>query len=58
MVEELRNHLDGSELTSSIFTTNIGLTPKVPIVDVASTVKDFIKEGKVVHFGLSEASAK
>jgi aryl-alcohol dehydrogenase-like predicted oxidoreductase len=26
--------------------------------DVASTVKDLIKEGKVVHFGLSEASAK
>ena len=32
--------------------------PKVPIKDVASTVKDLIKEGKVVHFGLSEASAK
>jgi aryl-alcohol dehydrogenase-like predicted oxidoreductase len=32
--------------------------PKVPIEDVASTVKDLIKEGKVVHFGLSEASAK
>jgi aryl-alcohol dehydrogenase-like predicted oxidoreductase len=25
--------------------------------DVASTVKDLIKEGKVLHFGLSEASA-
>jgi aryl-alcohol dehydrogenase-like predicted oxidoreductase len=32
--------------------------PKVPIEDVASTVKDLIKEGKVVHFGLFEASAK
>jgi aryl-alcohol dehydrogenase-like predicted oxidoreductase len=32
--------------------------PKVPIEDVAATVKDLIKEGKVLHFGLSEASAK
>jgi aryl-alcohol dehydrogenase-like predicted oxidoreductase len=29
--------------------------PKVPIEDVAGTVKDLIKEGKVLHFGLSEA---
>ena len=32
--------------------------PKVPIEDVASAIKDLIKEGKVLHFGLSEASAK
>jgi len=32
--------------------------PKVPIEDVAGTVKDLIKQGKVLHFGLSEASAK
>lgn len=31
--------------------------PKVPIEDVAGTVKDLIVEGKVLHFGLSEASA-
>ena len=31
--------------------------PNVPIEDVASTVKDLIKEGKVKHFGLSEAGA-
>jgi aryl-alcohol dehydrogenase-like predicted oxidoreductase len=30
----------------------------VPIEDVAGTVKDLIQEGKVKHFGLSEASAK
>ena len=30
----------------------------VPIEDVAGTVKDLIKEGKVKHFGLSEASVK
>ena len=32
--------------------------PDVPIEDVANTVKDLIKAGKVLHFGLSEASAK
>lgn len=30
--------------------------PNVPIEDVAGTVKDLIKEGKALHFGLSEAS--
>lgn len=32
--------------------------PKVPIEDVAGTVKDLIKEGKVKHFGLSEAGVE
>ena len=31
--------------------------PAVPIEDVAGTVKALIEEGKVRHFGLSEASA-
>lgn len=31
--------------------------PEVPIEDVAGTVRDLISEGKVRHFGLSEASA-
>jgi aryl-alcohol dehydrogenase-like predicted oxidoreductase len=31
--------------------------PVVPIEDVAGTVRDLIKEGKVRHFGLSEAGA-
>ena len=31
--------------------------PSVPIEDVAGTVKDLIKEGKVKYFGLSEAGA-
>ncbi|HDS1557206.1 aldo/keto reductase [Stenotrophomonas maltophilia] len=31
--------------------------PNVPIEDVAGTVRDLIAEGKVGHFGLSEASA-
>jgi aryl-alcohol dehydrogenase-like predicted oxidoreductase len=34
------------------------LDPSVPIEDVAGAVKDLIREGKVLHFGLSEASAR
>jgi aryl-alcohol dehydrogenase-like predicted oxidoreductase len=32
--------------------------PEVPMEDVAGTVKDLIAEGKVLWFGMSEASAK
>jgi len=32
--------------------------PNVPIEDVAGTVRDLIHEGKVLHFGLSEPSAR
>jgi aryl-alcohol dehydrogenase-like predicted oxidoreductase len=32
--------------------------PGVPIEDVAGAVKDLIQQGKVKHFGLSEAAAK
>jgi aryl-alcohol dehydrogenase-like predicted oxidoreductase len=32
--------------------------PEVPIEDVAGAVKDLIREGKVKHFGLSEAGAQ
>lgn len=32
--------------------------PNTPIEDVAGTVKDLIGEGKVLHFGLSEAGAQ
>ena len=32
--------------------------PNVPMADVAGTVKDLIQEGKVKHFGLSEAGAQ
>ncbi len=32
--------------------------PEVPIEDVAGTVKDLIAEGKVKHFGLSEAGPR
>jgi aryl-alcohol dehydrogenase-like predicted oxidoreductase len=32
--------------------------PNVPMEDVAGTVKDLIAEGKVLHFGLSEAGVE
>ncbi len=32
--------------------------PNVPIEDVAGAIKDLIAEGKVLHFGLSEPSAR
>lgn len=32
--------------------------PEVPMEDVAGTVKDLIREGKVKHFGLSEAGVQ
>ncbi|WP_019669970.1 aldo/keto reductase [Eudoraea adriatica] len=32
------------------------LDPNVPVEDVAGTVKNLIKEGKALHFGLSEVS--
>jgi aryl-alcohol dehydrogenase-like predicted oxidoreductase len=32
--------------------------PQVPIEDVAGTVKELIQDGKVKHFGMSEASAE
>lgn len=32
--------------------------PEVPIEDVAGTVKELIRQGKVKHFGMSEAAAK
>jgi aryl-alcohol dehydrogenase-like predicted oxidoreductase len=32
--------------------------PSVPVEDVAGTVKDLIRQGKVKHFGMSEAGAE
>lgn len=34
------------------------LDPKVPIEDVAGTVKELIQQGKVKHFGMSEAGVE
>ena len=32
--------------------------PQVPLDDVAGAVKDLIQQGKIRHFGLSEAGAR
>lgn len=34
------------------------IDPTVPIEEVAGTISDLIAEGKVLHWGLSEASAE
>src|ERR1700756_4533029 len=34
------------------------IDPNVPIEEVAGTVRDLIREGKVKHFGMSEAGAQ
>ena len=60
--EHIRKALEGS--LKRLRTDRIDLyyqhrvDPKVPIEDVAGAIKGLIKEGKVLHFGLSEASAK
>lgn len=60
--ESLRKHLEGS--LQRLKTDYIDLyyvhrvDPKVPIEDVALAMKQFKKEGKIRHWGLSEASAE
>ena len=60
--ERIRKALEGS--LKRLRTDHVDLyyqhrvDPKVPIEDVAGTIKGLIEEGKVLHFGLSEASAK
>jgi aryl-alcohol dehydrogenase-like predicted oxidoreductase len=60
--EHIRETVDG--MLKRLKTDRIDLLyqhrvdPNVPIEDVAGTVKDLIKAGKVKHFGLSEPSAR
>lgn len=59
--EHIRNVIEGS--LKRLRTDRIDLyyqhrvDPAVPIEEVAGAVKDLIAQGKVLHFGLSEASA-
>ncbi|WP_433122020.1 aldo/keto reductase [Arthrobacter koreensis] len=59
--EHIREAVDGSlrrlgtEYIDLLYQHRVD--PQVPIEDVAGTVKELITEGKVKHFGLSEASA-
>ncbi|HEY1872254.1 MAG TPA: aldo/keto reductase, partial [Chitinophagaceae bacterium] len=59
--ENIRRAVDGSlkrlrvEVIDLLYQHRVD--PNTPIEDVAGTVKDLIKEGKVKYFGLSEAGA-
>lgn len=60
--ETLRNSLEGS--LKRLRTDYIDLyyihrvDPNIPIEEVAQTMQEFKKEGKILHWGLSEASAE
>lgn len=60
--EHIRKAVDGS--LKRLHTDRIDLLyqhrvdPTVPVEEVAGTVQDLIKQGKVLHWGMSEASAK
>jgi aryl-alcohol dehydrogenase-like predicted oxidoreductase len=60
--EHIRQAVEGSLKRLNIEVIDLlyqhRVDPNVPIEDVAGTVKELIKEGKVKYFGLSEASAK
>ncbi len=57
--EHIREAVDGSLKRLRFETIDLlyqhRVDPNVPIEDVAGTVKDLIRAGKVKHFGLSEA---
>ncbi len=60
--ERIRQAVEGSLKRLRLETIDLlyqhRVDPKVPIEEVAGTVKELIRQGKVRHFGLSEASAK
>ncbi len=60
--ERIRQSLEGSLKRLKVDAIDLyyqhRVDPDVPIEDVAGTVKDLIREGKVTHFGLSEPGVK
>jgi aryl-alcohol dehydrogenase-like predicted oxidoreductase len=60
--EQIRRMTDGSLKRLGIETIDLyyqhRVDPKVPMEEVAGTVKELIKEGKVRHFGMSEAGVE
>jgi aryl-alcohol dehydrogenase-like predicted oxidoreductase len=60
--EHIRRAVEGSLKRLRIETIDLlyqhRVDPDVPIEDVAGAVKDLIRDGKVKHFGLSEAGAQ
>ena len=60
--EHIRQSLEGSVKRLKVDAIHLyhqhRVDTNVPIEDVAGTVKDLIREGKVKHFGLSEPGVK
>jgi aryl-alcohol dehydrogenase-like predicted oxidoreductase len=60
--EHIRQAVEGSLQRLRVETIDLlyqhRVDPDVPIEDVAGTVKELIRQGKVKHFGLSEAGAQ
>ena len=60
--EHIKQAVEGSLKRLKVTTIDLlyqhRVDPNVPIEDVAGAVKDLIKEGKVKHFGLSEAGVQ
>ena len=60
--ETIRNSVEGSLKRLRVDAIDLyyqhRVDPSVPIEEVAGTVKDLIAEGKVKHFGMSEAGAE
>jgi aryl-alcohol dehydrogenase-like predicted oxidoreductase len=60
--EHIRQAVEGSLKRLKVETIDLlyqhRVDPDVPIEDVAGTVKELIEQGKVKHFGLSEAGAQ
>jgi aryl-alcohol dehydrogenase-like predicted oxidoreductase len=60
--EHIKEAVEGSLKRLKVETIDLlyqhRVDPNVPIEDVAGAVKDLIQQGKVKHFGLSEAGAK
>jgi len=60
--ERIKEAVEGSLKRLKVATIDLlyqhRVDPNVPIEDVAGAVKDLIQQGKVKHFGLSEAGAK
>jgi len=60
--ERIRQSIEGSLKRLKVDTIDLyyqhRVDPEVPIEEVAGTVNDLIREGKVKHFGLSEAGVQ
>jgi len=60
--EQIKRSAEGSLKRLGVETIDLyyqhRVDPQVPIEDVAAAVKDLIREGKVKHFGLSEAGVR